>query len=99
MISQLEETISIENEIIIQKFKLAKNLTLKEFIRNIRNGIAHQNLMATGVSDHWEGVRIWNFNINGIKDFEVEFKVSQLKKFAIFIGTKYLENLPRQSGS
>lgn len=90
LIGQLEDEISIESKIYVQKYKLAKNLTLKEFIRNIRNGIAHQNLRATSSSEHWEGIRIWNHNKDGIKDFEVEFKINQLKKFAKFIGLKFI---------
>lgn len=94
LIGQLPETISIESEIVIQGFKMAKNLTLKEFIKNIRNGIAHQNLMATSQSENWAGVRIWNHNNHGIKDFEVEFSIAQLKKFAHFIGKSFLAHLP-----
>lgn len=94
LIGQLDEKVKIENEIEIQKHKLVKNLTLKEFIRNIRNGIAHQNLMATSQSEHWEGVRIWNHNKDGIKDFEVEFTISQLKKFAVFIGREFIKAHP-----
>lgn len=96
LITQLQDEITIDSKIQIHKFTLAKNLTLKEFIRNIRNGIAHQNLMATSLKDNWEGIRIWNHNKEGIKDFEVEFKINQLKKFAKFIGEKYLEYLPEK---
>ena len=88
--------VTIENIVVIDDIKLAMNLTLKEFIRNIRNGLAHQNIIATTQSNHWEGVRIWNDNKYGIKDFEVEFKIGQLKKFAAFIGKKFIEQLPER---
>ena len=92
LISQLENEFTIENTLNIDKYDQIKNLTLKQFIRYLRNGIAHQNLMATSNNEHWKGIRIWNHNNVGIKDFEVEFKISELRKFAIFIGEKFIEN-------
>ena len=94
LISQFGNEIEFESKIDIKKFTLIKNITLREFIRNIRNGISHQNLMATSEDSHWKGIRIWNHNTNGIKDFEVEFSINQLREFAKMIGEKYLENLP-----
>lgn len=94
LIGQHGDLISLNHRIEVQKFKLVKNITLREFIRNIRNGIAHQNLMATSQDHHWHGIRIWNHDKNGIKDFEVEFEISQLMKFAKFIGSKFLEYSP-----
>jgi hypothetical protein len=96
LIGQLDDEITVESKLYVQKFILAKNLTLKEFIRNVRNGIAHQNLRATSTSEHWEGIRIWNYNKDGIKDFEVEFKINQLRNFAKFIGEKFIDNLPEK---
>lgn len=46
--------------------------------------------MATSNNEHWKGVRIWNHNNDGIKDFEVEFTISELKKFAVFVGEKFI---------
>jgi len=39
----------------------------------------------------WKGIRIWNHDKYGIKDFEVEFKISELKKFALFLANQYVE--------
>ncbi|MFB9121597.1 HEPN family nuclease [Bergeyella porcorum] len=92
LINQLDSVLKIQNTLNIDKFEQIKNLTLKQFIRFLRNGIAHQNLMATSDNEHWKGIRIWNHNSAGIKDFEVEFTTSELKKFAIFIGEKFIQN-------
>ena len=97
LIAQHGDSISINQRIEVQKFKLVKNITLREFIRNIRNGIAHQNLMATSQDHHWHGIRIWNHDKNGIKDFEVEFEINHLMKFAKFIGSKFIEYIPVKS--
>lgn len=91
LINQLDDEITISSQIKIEKFKQLKNLTLKQFIRFLRNGIAHQNIMPTSNNEHWKGIRIWNHNSSGIKDFEIEFQIGELKKFAIFIGTKFIE--------
>ena len=91
LIGQLHEKFNVETAIEIQKYKLVKNLTLHKFLKKIRNGVAHQNISPTNQKGEWKGLRIWNHNSYGIKDFEVEFTINQLKDFAIFIGEKYLE--------
>lgn len=91
LVTQLDDRIEFNNTINIEKYSQLKNMTLKQFVRNLRNGIAHQNLMATSDNEHWKGVRIWNHNSDGIKDFEVEFTISELKKFAVFVGEKFIE--------
>lgn len=99
LINQIDDELKIENTVIVEKYEQIKNLTLKQFLRLLRNGIAHQNLMATSDNDHWKGIRIWNYNNNGIKDFEVEFKIVELRKFAIFIGKKFIENYKNKNFS
>lgn len=91
LLNQLNAEIELNNKIKIDKSEQLTNLSLKQFIRKIRNGIAHQNLMPTSDNDHWKGIRIWNHNTNGIKDFEVEFTISELKNFALFVGNKFIE--------
>lgn len=63
----------------------------KFFIEKIRNGIAHQNIEPINESGKWVGVKIWNENKSGNKDFEIDFTVEELKKFALKIADDYLE--------
>ena len=65
-------------------------LELQEFVKKIRNGVSHQNIMPMNQDRVWKGIRIWNLD-QGVKDFEVEFKISELKKFALFLANKYVE--------
>ena len=85
-----ENMISVYPKLKIKVNEEAKNLSFKSFLNKMRNGIAHQNIMPINRDRIWHGIRIWNINGNGIKDFEVEFKISELKKFAISLAKKYV---------
>jgi hypothetical protein len=90
LVTQLNNSFEISTTININKYEQARNLTLKEFLKKIRNGVAHQNIMPINLDQQWKGVRIWNKNREGIKDFEVEFKLSELKSFSIFLAQQYV---------
>lgn len=51
---------------------------LKQLVRYLRNGIAHFNLRFTDKDGHVDGLIIWNIK-DGLKDWEAEFKIEQLK--------------------
>jgi hypothetical protein len=89
-------TFSIASKIHVNKYNQARNLTLVSLLKKIRNGVAHQNIMPINQDKVWEGVRIWNHNKYGIKDFEIEFKVSELKQFALFLARKYVSEFKRK---
>jgi hypothetical protein len=59
-------------------------------INNIRNGIAHQNIQGINENGIWVGVRLFNTR-DSIKDFEIIFKIEELKKFAVALSDKYLD--------
>lgn len=99
LIGQLDEKIYFDTEVNIETYKNVKNLTLEKFLKKIRNGVAHQNIMPVNENGDWKGLRIWNFDRNGIKDFEIEFKINELKSFAIFIAERYLLELNSRPGN
>jgi hypothetical protein len=89
-----------KNEIIIDSTKIEfldtdtlLNYDLKWLLNKIRNGIAHQNIMPTSENKKWQGIRIWNYNQSGLKDFAIEFNVNELRKFSLMVANKYLESL------
>ena len=90
-------TFSITSTIHINEYKQARNMRLVDLLKKIRNGVAHQNIMPINTDKVWKGIRIWNHNKYGIKDFEIEFKVSELKIFALFLAEKYISEYKRES--
>ncbi len=88
------ENITIESSTInfIPKQTLLNN-DLIWLLRKIRNGIAHQNIMPTSESNNWKGIRLWNHNPQGIKNFAIEFNISQLRKFSKEIAERYLKSI------
>lgn len=80
----------------IVKFMTASEIRNQDFkwlLNKIRNGIAHQNIMPTSESENWNGIRIWNYNSNGLKDFAIQFDVDELKDFSLEVANRYLESL------
>lgn len=71
--------------------KEKKNLSLSEFLRLLRNGIAHQNVEPTNERGIWERVNFYNISGKGKRNFEVVFTQEELRKFALFLANKYLE--------
>ena len=66
---------------------------LRWLLTKIRNGVAHQNIMPINQGDNWEGIRIWNKDNNGLKNFAIEFKISELREFTKYVVNLYLENM------
>ena len=59
-------------------------------ISKLRNCIAHQNIKGINENEKWVGVRLWNMN-NNQKDFEIIFKISELKMFSVELAEKFIE--------
>lgn len=73
-----------------------KDHTLGEFVKKLRNGIAHQNVEPINKNGQFVGVKIWNVNPRNITDFEVEFNRHALHDFANFIADQYLHHVSAQ---
>jgi hypothetical protein len=74
------------------KFKTTKQvfeLDLGYVLRKVRNGISHQNIMPTNQYGKWQGIRIWN-EFEGVKNFAIEFKHSELKIFSLKVAELYV---------
>jgi hypothetical protein len=93
LINQGDKNISFESKINVNGYRQARNMKLKELLKKIRNGVAHQNLAPLNDGGKWRGVKIWNHGKEGIKDFEIEFEVSELKAFSIFLARIYIDEL------
>lgn len=72
-----------------------QDIKLGDFIRRIRNGVAHFGIIPTKDGDKWEGVIIRNYPDDKSIHFNMEiyFKEEELKTFAEFIANKYLETI------
>jgi len=90
-----QKKFSVTTQINIEGYNQARNITLKKFLKKIRNGVAHQNIMPINQDLRWKGVRIWNYNRYEVKDFEVEFKISELKRFSIFLAKQYVKEFQK----
>jgi hypothetical protein len=67
-------------------------------LKKIRNAIAHQNIQAVNEAGKWVGVRLCNKPNAKTKNFEVVFKIDELRKFAIELSNKYLSEInPQQA--
>jgi hypothetical protein len=77
-----------------ENMNLYSEKTIFEFLKQLRNGIAHQNIEAINVTNEkestWEAVKIWNRTSQNQKDF-VTFTKDNLKEFALELVAKYLE--------
>lgn len=85
----------ITYQIPIDGRKQARNMELYKLLTKIRNGVAHQNIEPINSKNSWGAIRIWNVN-NGIKDFEIEFTILELKNFALFLAQKYVEEFSKR---
>jgi hypothetical protein len=70
--------------------------TLAQFLRKLRNGIAHQHINPINRNNHFVGVKIWNVTPQNITDCEVEFNRHSLHEFANFIADQYLHHISAQ---
>lgn len=64
--------------------------TLEIFLKKIRDGLAHQNIIPINSEGSFTGVKIFNKYINEI-DLDVIFTENQLKEFSLFISNLYLK--------
>ncbi len=71
--------------------------SLKNFLKKIRNGIAHQQIEPINENGEWKGVRIKDINDFNNKnlELEIEFTIKELRDFAFFISTKYIEEFEK----
>lgn len=69
----------------------AQKYNLGWFLEKIRNSIAHQHIEAVNLDNAWVGIKMWNEPVIGVRDFEVEFSVSELRELALIIASIYLE--------
>jgi hypothetical protein len=69
--------------------------SLKNFLKKIRNGAAHQRIEPITENGKWKGVKIED--INGAKnlELEIELTIKELRDFAFFISTKYIEEFEK----
>jgi hypothetical protein len=72
---------------LITDVKYTKN----QFLKKLRNAIAHQNVKSRNEDGKWVGVRMWNETKSNLVDFEIEFTIAELKNFAIYIANIYIE--------
>ncbi|MGA3800665.1 HEPN family nuclease [Pseudomonas fluorescens] len=93
LINQGDKVISFESKVCVNGYDQARNMKLKELLKKIRNGVAHQNLAPLNSDGKWAGVKIWNHSKEGIKDFEIEFEVAELRAFSIFLASIYVDEL------
>ena len=96
IINQLDFTDSQHNETNIVYYishhaDLA-NMIMSDFLKKLRNGIAHQNIAPDNEGGLWTGVTIWNLNKSGMKDFEIKFKIDELKKLVLKIADIFIKS-------
>ncbi len=70
--------------------------TLAQFLRKLRNGIAHQNIEPINRNNQFVGVKIWNVTPQNVIDCEVELDRRSLHEFANFIADQYLHHISDQ---
>ena len=85
------------------KFKTEKEvleLNLDYVLKNVRNGVAHQNIMPTNENGTWKGIRIWNEipikKKEGVMNFAIAFNISQLRKFSLKVAEIYVESMEKE---
>lgn len=64
-----------------------------QFIKLIRNGIAHQNIEGINDKGKWKGIRIWNLTRYETKNFEVVFTTDEIKQLSLYIADQYTKKL------
>jgi hypothetical protein len=65
---------------------------LKTFLKKVRNGLAHQNIIPVNTKGIFSGVIIRNYFGAGKKDLDldVKFNRKELERFALYVAGKYL---------
>lgn len=74
-------------EVDKEYLKTVDKMTL---LKSLRNGIAHQNILASNKHGIWAGIVLWNLNRSNEKTFEIELETLQLTKLATYIANHYL---------
>jgi hypothetical protein len=74
-----------------------QDVTVGNLIRLFRNGIAHQHIVPVAEHNYWIGIIVRNFQSEpkeklGHYNFEVFLNQRDLRIFATFIGSKYIES-------
>jgi hypothetical protein len=93
---EIDQIPIFQNAKISPKWSNNNKHTLEQFIRKLRNGIAHQNIEPINRNNHFVGVKIWNVNQQNIIDCEVKFDRHTLHEFASFIADQYLHHISAQ---
>lgn len=67
-----------------------------EFLKKLRNGIAHQHIK--GLNDHgiWAGIKLWNINNIGVINFEMTLTTQELYSLAKYIAEHYLKKTKKK---
>jgi len=71
-------------------------ILLGDFIRRIRNGIAHFGFTPVIADKKWIGLIIRNHNKSNELNMEIYFTQQELKKFAELIADKYIQNAEKE---
>ena len=71
--------------------------TLKVLLKKIRNGIAHQRIESINEDGKWTGVIIQDINKknNNNVELSIKFQIKEFRIFAIFISSKYIDEIER----
>ncbi|WP_026473121.1 HEPN family nuclease [Alkaliflexus imshenetskii] len=74
---------------------LPENVRIGELLDRLRNGIAHMHIIPTEYDGKWEGVIIRNFNKSQKCNFDTYLTYSELRSFALFVATKYIDTIKK----
>ena len=76
--------------------KKNKDIKLSEFLRRLRNGIAHFGIIPTKDNDVWKGIIIRNYTSKNKQfycNFQLYLEESELRILSNFIANKYIANV------
>lgn len=59
--------------------------SLEELPRLLRNSIAHFNILPISNGNHFDGIRVWNTNNEGVITFVADIRFSDLRPFATHV--------------
>lgn len=80
---------------VIKKPKLVTNLDYYKIFKSMRNAVSHGHIETSGTNDYIEGIKFSDFDCNNLDEPHtcLEFNVEQLKEYALYVATQYLELL------
>ncbi len=79
-------------DVKIKKYEDLNSISKINFLKKIRNAIAHQHIDGVNKSGKWVGVKLWN-ELDIGRNFEIEFTIKELKKLAISISDDYIKHI------